>query len=313
MKILNVIIGLFLIGGVVVHADDSKEVRLKKKIGFEQKSTVMARMGPNEQVVVRFPDVQFYPRLGPGWSMPSNPRITAPVDGKFVSQHIRCKKGAERLSVYYANFGANIEAARNQLIKEACNNSLFDSIHSAGPSDIGDLSLTALGQDSKEISFVIGGLLVTVEAENSTFDVLDLARWIQSQLTIRPVSEISNQFPAPTDITIKKIQGAQNLKLGISMITRGVSISPQTSEVTNAKIGEPLVIRVNPPVGTDANRYELEQKMGESFEPVGMEGLGHLDRAIKPIKPGGAIYKYVLIDRQTLLSYPGEIKIDVHP
>lgn len=314
MKIFNVSIWLLLIGGIVMHADDSKEARLKKRLGIEQRATAMARMRTHEMAVaVNFPDIRHYPKLGSGWLVPSSARITAPVDGKFVSQHVRCKKGIELLSVYYANFGANGEAAINQLIKESCNNSLFDSMHSLGPSDIGDISLTVLGQNSKEISFVVGGLLVAIETENSTFDVLALARWIQSQLTIRSMSEIAIQFPAPTDITIRKGARVQNLSLGIPMVAKGASISPQTSEITNARIGEPLVIRINPPVGADASRYDLEQNMGEYFEPVGMDGLGHLDRAIKPIKSGLAVYKYVIIDRQALLSYPGEIKVDVQP
>ncbi|MBK8725709.1 MAG: hypothetical protein IPL96_06530 [Holophagaceae bacterium] len=298
----------------MASADDSKELRLKKKIGFDQRiNTVTIHSPKNLSIVTNFPDVKQFLQSDTGWSCPSIARVTASTNKTNVIKTIRYEKGAERLSISYSNFMTDYQAAQNAMIKEACNNSLFDSLHVTGPIDIGDISLVAIGSTFKELLFVKQNVFVIIRTAHSTFDIFPLARWIQSQMTTQPAADITNWFPVPSGVTIRNGANIENLAQVTHLEVRKTSISPPKNGTVMVRLGEPLVIRIAPPVNTDVNRYDLEQNMGENFDPVGMEGLGLFDRAIKPIKVGVAIYKYTLIDRQTLLSYPGEIILDVHP
>lgn len=292
---------LMCLGGLAMNAQQIPRYGLdrddifKREIQFEARAKRVSVLGGI--VGTSLPNPAMAPQIQEGWSLQQESISNGQKELLF-------RKKDERLSIvfYYA---VDIEIAKNKLFQIATNTNMTVIPYQLGPSGLGDISLIGKFKVDNRVMFLKKNIVVDIRRDHSEVDIMGLAHWIHNHLKLVPVEEVTKQIPTPGKILTSRTRDG---------VEAPMAFRPNEAMTTiRAQVGEPLVIRIDPPAGTDANRYDLEQNLGGYFHPVGMEGLGPLEQAIKPLKPGLAVYKYVLIDRQTLLSYPGEINIDVQP
>jgi len=277
------------------HGLDRDE-HFKKEIQFEVRAKRITASGGI--VGTSLPNPSSAPQLQGGWSLKKEDISNGQKDYVF-------EKAKESLSVkfYYAT---DIEKSKSCFLQIATNTNMTVIPYQNGPSDIGDISLVGKYKNKDRIIFLKKNVVVDIRRDHSEIDILNIARWIQDHLLLVPIEEVTKQMPMPHKIIASRKMGGIDAPMAFHANEAMVEL--------RGRVGELLVIHLDPPMGTDVNRYDLEQDWADGlFQPVGMEGLGRLERAIRPLKSGLAAYKYVLIDRQTLLSYPGEIKINIQP
>ncbi|MBK8725112.1 MAG: hypothetical protein IPL96_03405 [Holophagaceae bacterium] len=272
--------------------------RFLKEIDFEARAQRISSEGG--MVGPSLPDPAQSPQLANGWQ--NQDEMIYPSERSTFYN-----KGKEQLEVTYYYF-EKIQAAKVKFLWVELHGYSGSKIpRISGPKNLGDISLVGINNSIDTITFWKKNLIVKIRRYESNFDTMGLAHWIHDHLTLVPPEEVTRQVPTPQ----KVIVGLEKSGPETSLV-----IYPSDTASANslaARVGETIVIRVTPPSGAPEDRYDLKQQMGEYFQPVGLESPGRLDRAIKAMKPGSAVFKYVLVDRQTLLSYRGEIKIEIQP
>jgi hypothetical protein len=142
-------------------------------------------------------------------------------------------------------------------------------------------------------------------------DILPIARWIDEQLNIAPVEELSKKIPIPSRITAKNWVNPESLPKVLPPQGHQTLHTSSATEVLRGRVGEALEYRYEPPAGTPESQLIVQEKSdGESFIGVLQNGL---TRVVRPTRAGLAKIRYVLIDRQTLLAYQGEIAFEIQP
>ncbi|MBK8725111.1 MAG: hypothetical protein IPL96_03400 [Holophagaceae bacterium] len=276
--------------------DPFGERRFLKEIDFEARAQRISAEGG--MVGPSLPDPATSPQLADGWR----------IQDEFIYPFEKAtsfKKGKEQLNLRYYYFDS-VAAAKERFLRVSMHGFTVSKIpRKKGPNNLGDISLVELDGSGDSIIFWKKNIIVKIDRYYSEIDTMGLAHWIHDHLTLVSPGEVARKVPTPQRVIAGREQGASEA---------GLVINPSETakaESLAARVGETIVIRVTPPNGTTEDRYDLKQQMGEYFQPVGLESLGRLDRAIRALKPGSAVFKYILVDRQTLLSYRGEIKIEI--
>lgn len=269
-----------------------------KEIDFEARAKQISTEGG--MIGTKLPDPMESPQLANGWRLfhesisPGQREFSIKRDGEHLT-----------LIYYYCD---DIAAAKSEILDQIKGPTTARVPYQLGPLGLGALSLTGRNNSINTVMFWKKNLVVYLYRYESNIDTLALARWIHDRLTVVPPEEVRRQVPTPQKVTAGQENGGPEA---------GLVIYPSGTASANslaARVGESIVIRVTPPSGTPEDRYDLKQEWATGvFQPVSWDGLGRLDRAIRALKPGSAVFKYVLVDRQTLLSYRGEIKIEIQP
>jgi hypothetical protein len=211
------------------------------------------------------PNPSAAPQIQAGWSLKKEGVSNGEKDFIF-------KKGDERIEIFFY-YAVDVEIAKKRLIQIATNTNMTVIPYQTGPSDLGDISLVGKFKVNNRVMFLKKNVVVDIRRDHSEADILGLARWIDDRLTLVPVEEVTRQMPVPRKIVASRTRGGAGASMSF--------LPNETMTTIRGQVGEPLVIRIDPPMGTDANRYDLEQNLGGYFHPVGMEGLGPLEQAIK--------------------------------
>jgi len=166
-----------------------------------------------------------------------------------------------------------------------------------GPEDIGDFSIQINRGRDLELMFFKYNIFVKIIIENRVADIYSIARWIQSKLLMESRITIQDRLPRPT----REIIGKRNVREGQALI-RAQAMTLQ------GKVGEP--IEINLEMSGDRSQYLIQEDFdNQRFRSTMINNV----LSIIPIKPGQGSFRYVVIDKKTLLFSTYEVPVDVQP
>ncbi|MBK8725701.1 MAG: hypothetical protein IPL96_06490 [Holophagaceae bacterium] len=140
----------------------------------------------------------------------------------------------------------------NVMMSLAHNTSSSTLPYKLGPEDLGDFSLIGRYKIVRDVVFIRKNVMVHVSKDESDFDIVGLARWIDEHLTFVPRDAMTRQIPVPKGVSVRWP--------GSSRVAH-VAVGPGASDLpVQAKVGEMLLIHLDPPGGADPKGFDLRQK-----------------------------------------------------
>jgi len=267
-------------------------------MGFSHNARLDNIASGNGKMICGIPDVSKCPTLSGQWNLAYS-NIAVHQSGDEVEKDLTYKRGQEVVSIDFYIIEDNFEKAESRLLGFLSGGSSPVVPGERGPSDIGDISIVMPRTNGKEILYLKDNVCVRIASFKSEIDIFAIARWIQSHFEMRPWSEVGRILPRP-----------MRDSLGRGNIREGQALQIPMSEPLQGQVGKPIEIRVEMPSGTDPGRYLLKEDYDRTqFNTTWNNQFWTLT----PMKVGLAKFKYIIVDKKTLLRYSYEVSIGVQP
>jgi hypothetical protein len=268
------------------------------QIGFAHNGNLEKVESENGSIVCGIPDVlQAHALPGP-WELKYS-NIAIHQDGDEVEKEVSYRKGAEFIGIEYYLVERNFQKIESRFFGFMAGGTSPKIPGERGPADIGDISVAMPRANGGELIFLKSNLCVRISSSNTQVDVNTLARWIQAHLVFRPWTEYSKIVPRPVRDTL----GSGNIRQGQALL------SPMSVPI-QGRVDQAIEIKVEMPLGSDSGGYLFKCINDDSMFKCSWNNKYW---TLTPLKAGIGKFKYLIVDKQTLLSYAYEVGIDVQP
>jgi hypothetical protein len=273
------IIGLTTLNGVAAMdpLQTDKVERFKRRIDFDK---VLKAESADKLVRAIWPDALSAPALGPGWSVADN--TIGRTRGGSAREWV-LRRGDETVSILIFVSEGGVQPARQFFLLRASNNMMMEVPYLKGPAGLGTLAVHLSHKQAPSFIWVYRNTTFQVDAQDTSLDILPIARWLQataeSGLVAPPTAQLS--LPGPTSVSARRVPVGQPIEIGLTIPTAGQS---------NYQM-----------------KLEFDRQM---LEVVSQRGLA---AQVRGIKPGSTALDLWLIERSTLLSAPSRIDLEFTP
>ncbi len=293
------VVALLSIGWLA--AQDVSDIRLnkfKERMNYHATNYQDASIYSQTQVISGIPDTSACPILSGNFRVVDE-GIYLIEHGEGISKRIRYSSNQETVDITFNYVPNNHQQIERLFFKVLSSANSGEIPGKRGPLDLGDISVELPDPSGTDIHFLYDNIYTRIQAYDKTLDVIGIARWMQSQFQMHPWSEVQNKMPRPARESI----GKRNVRVGQALLNTKTS-------TLQGKVGEPFEVNVELPSGTDKSHYLIR---GDYDHQRFRSTLINNILTITPTKPGQWSFRYVLIDKKTLLFSTYEVPVDVQP
>lgn len=270
------IIGLIVVDGAagMDSLQMGKVERFKQRIDFEG---ALRDENTAEAVRAIWPNPMSAPGLGAGWSVVGD--TTWRTDGGAAREWV-LRRSEEAVSILIFVADGGVQPARQVFLLRATESNMVDVPYVKGPAGLGTLAVHLPFKQASSLIWVYRNTAFHVGADDTSLDILPMAKWLQATAESGLVSATAAQFRAP---------------------------GPLNVSTRRAAVGQPIEISVAAPPAAQANcRMELEFDR-QAVEVVSQRGLA---AQVRGMTPGRTALEVYVIEHSTLLSVRSRIDLE---
>ena len=266
------------------------------QIGFKHNERLERVETENGIIVCGITDLAQGHALPGSWELKYS-NIALHQSGDEIEKEVTYQKGNEIVGIEYYLVERNFQKIESRFFGFMAGGTSPKIPGERGPIDIGDISVIKPRTNGNELIFLKSNLCVRIASSNTQVDTFALARWIQGHLKMCPWTEYSQITPRPVRDTL----GGGNVRQGQALL------SPMSAPI-QGRVEQAIEISVEMPQGGGLDGYIFKCINDDSmFQCI----WNNKYWTLTPLKIGSGKFKYVVIDKQTLLSYAYEVGIDV--
>lgn len=281
----------------------------KKSIDYDSR---MGKVTREAGLITSFPDLSLAPGMEKWWnkvrdqihSLPASP-----INGASVNRFISLGSG---IRIHFQSFGADLEAAKKSVLAVASDTQADFFVWQVGPPDLGTISLVPIYRKG-EVFFLKQNVGVFIEADNTDFDYLAFAHWLDAQLVPQRYEDAIHQIQKPDGIRIQLLERERTTFKWVQM-GEAVKVLPEEPLARLAvHVGQVVAIGFQPSPNTSASRFSVDLWFNRG-EVDYQESRGVVLEQVVKLKNAGILdVPYTFIDRETLLSSSGTLHFEVAP
>jgi len=268
------------------------------QIGFSHNESLARVETENGVIVCGIPDIEQGHALPGAWELKYS-NIALHQSGDEVEKEITYQRGTEIVGVEYYLVERDFQKIESRFFGFMAGGASAKIPGERGPIDIGDISVIKPRINGNELIFLKSNLCVRIASSNTQVDTLALARWIQSHLKMCPWTEYSRITPKPVRDTL----GSGNVRQGQALL------SPMSVPI-QGHVDQAIEVIVEMPQGGNPSGYIFKCINDDSMFKCTWNNKFW---TLTPLKAGFGKFKYIVIDKQTLLSHAYEVGIDIQP
>lgn len=283
---------------VAQNVSDTRLYIFKERIGYVPKRDQSASVNADTLVICGIPDLSTCPILESGFHVEDDSIYTI-SHGVGIEKLIRYRKNKTIIDVDFYYFPNDFLHAENIFFGIPSSANTGGIPGTRGPLNLGDISVELPNPYGTQLLFLKDNICVGINSHDSSYNVLPLAGWIQSQFQMRPWGDVQSRLPRPTRETI----GKRNVREGQALINA-------QPKIIQSKVGESIEVDIEMSPGVDKSQYPIRLEFDhQQFRSTKINDV----ITIIPTKLGQGQFRYVVIDKKTLLFSTYDVPVDVQP
>ena len=248
----------------------------KQEIGYEQ---ALQSISPDSGIMIDWPEPGKFPELAEDWQLRGD---SVYLRQGGASREWVLEKGEQEIAISVFVSSTGPETAWLHLLDIASNTMMVNIPFQKSRENLGDLAVVSRGERVNAVLWVYSNVCISIERNDSDFDILSLAGALQSVMERHLITPLREHLPK-----IKRIELS----------------SPQV------KLGQPVFMTIVPEYDSDPKRLIIDYDMsGNSLGAVSQDDLV-LEFVAE--EPGDSTVTIGIVDRNNLLSVSVPVKVKV--